>query len=279
MCASDAVEPVEPVDPVDPVESGRPAWSGEAVGPGERVEHAERVEPGGSGARVGPGEPAACVELVGAGELAELTAGLYRRGSEEFSRFTGFSDGIFGFAMTLLISTVAIPVVSARELGGALRDQTPDLLAFFVSFVVIGFYWLSHHRLFAAFGAVTTRIMRLNLVYMALIAFLPFPTALFGRYTDAPVSVVLYALALSVASLVEVVILRDARRAGLVRVPLPDAAYRSVVAAALVPVGVFALSTLVALVEVGWAPFVWILIAPAEAVVARRAPVEARLFG
>lgn len=242
----------------------RPSGRGGIVEPDQREAPAAGVEP------VEPADPA---------DLADLTAGVHRRGTEEFSRFTGFSDGVFGFAMTLLISTVAVPAVAARELGDALRDQVPDLLAFFVSFAVIGFYWLSHHRMFAAFGAVTTRVMRLNLVYLVLIAFLPFPTALFGRYTEEPISVLLYAVALSGASLVEVMILREARRGGLLRVALPDDAYRAVLVAALVPVGVFAVSALVALVAAGWAPFVWLLIAPAEALLGRRQPAAARVLG
>ncbi len=238
---------------------------------------ATTAEPGGAPAP--PPLPGAGEPPLEPGELADLTAGVYRRGSEEFSRFTGFSDGIFGFAMTLLISTVAVPAVAARELGAALRDQVPDLLAFFVSFAVIGFYWLSHHRLFATFGSVTSRLMRINLAYMALIAFLPFPTALFGRYTEEPASVVLYAAALSGASFVEAAILREARRGGVLRVSLPDDAYRFVVAASLAPVAVFAASALVAFVDVGLAPFVWLLIIPIEVMLGRRSPAPARLFG
>jgi uncharacterized membrane protein len=225
---------------------------------------------------MGDGEP---VELVGHAELADLTAGLYRRGGEEFSRFTGFSDGVFGFAMTLLISTVVIPAVQPGALNEALGDAIPDLASFFISFVVVGYYWLAHHRLFAAFGAVTTVILRWNLAYMALIAFMPFPTALFGRYTDEPISVVLYAGALSLASVVEVAMMRTARASGLLRVALADDAYRMVLVAALLPVFVFALSGVAAALGADWAALLWFLIFPLEWMIARRSPASARLFG
>lgn len=202
-------------------------------------------------------------------DLADLAAGIYRRGTEEFSRFVGFSDGVFGFAMTLLISTVAIPVVTAGDLGSALRDQMPDLISYFVSFVVIGRYWLAHHRMFAAFGFVSARVVKLNLVVLVFIAFMPFPTALFGRYTEAALSVIVYAAAMTIVSLGEVLMLVAARRERALRVPLDDPTYRFVIVASVIPVFVFVASAVVALFATGVAPFVWILIIPAEWLVAR----------
>lgn len=218
-------------------------------------------------------------DVVSAIDLADLTAGTYRRGGEEFSRFTGFSDGVFGFAMTLLISTVAIPLVRSEDLGMALKDEIPDLLSFFVSFVVIGYFWMGHHRLFAALDSVSLRIMRLNLALMALIAFMPFPTALLGRYTENPISVIIFAVALSLAAVIQALMLRQARADGLLRVPMDDAAYRSVTTAALIPAVVFAVSAVTAIFAVDWAPMIWILIIPLEWLVGKRAPESARVFG
>lgn len=212
-------------------------------------------------------------------EQIDLVAGIYRRGQDEFARFIGFSDGIFGFAMTLLISTVAVPLVRSDELGGALRDQIPDLTSFFVSFAVIGHYWMVHHRLFAAVDSVSVRVMRMNLLYLALIAFMPFPTALFGRYSDEPLSEIVYATALAVASIVQALMFRETCIEGLLRVEIDTATYRHVMAATLIPAGVFALSAAVAIFAAGWAAFVWILIFPLEWFVGRRSPEGARIFG
>ena len=60
---------------------------------------------------------------------------------------------------------------------------------------MIGYYWLAHHRFFvAARGGRRSASCMLNLVYLAAIAFMPFPTALVGIYgDDEPIAVVLYA--------------------------------------------------------------------------------------
>ncbi len=211
--------------------------------------------------------------------LADLTSGTYRRGGEEFSRFLGFSDGVFGFAMTLLISTVVIPAVRIENLGEELTNEIPDLISFFVTFVVIGHYWLAHHRMFAAVNSVSIRVMRLNLVYMALIAFMPFPTALFGRYTDAPITVIIYSAALALASVIQALMFRELRSDGSLRMSLSDQEYRSVAIAILIPAAIFAVSAVVALFAAPWAPSIWILIVPAEWLVGRRSSNATRIFG
>ena len=84
--------------------------------------------------------------------------------------------------MTLLVVGIGIPHVAgveARRTRSATR--TAEIFSFFISFVVIGYYWLAHHRFFAhGWARSTTRFMQLNLVYLAAIAFMPFPTALVG---------------------------------------------------------------------------------------------------
>ena len=83
--------------------------------------------------------------------------------------------------MTLLVVGIGIPHVRDAELADALRDKDNEIFSFFLSFVVIGFYWLAHHRFFSRLVAVDVRFMKLNLVYLAAIAFMPFPTALVGQ--------------------------------------------------------------------------------------------------
>lgn len=217
--------------------------------------------------------------MVTEDENVDLLAGVYRRGAEEFGRFTGFSDGVFGFAMTLLISTVAVPAVQRSELRGALGDDIPDIISYFVTFAVIGHYWIAHHRLFAALGFVTKKIMQMNLLYMAMIAFMPFPTALFGRYNGEFISLLLYVAALSMASLVEAAMIHEANSAGAMRVHMDDRVQRLVIVAAVIPVVVFGLSLVVAVFTVDWAPLTWLLIIPLEFSVGKRMPVGARYLG
>jgi Endosomal/lysosomal potassium channel TMEM175 len=47
---------------------------------------------------------------------------------------------------------------------------------------VIGLYWIGHHRAFAHIRRFDHRLIVFNLVFLGLIAFQPWPTAVLGRY-------------------------------------------------------------------------------------------------
>jgi uncharacterized membrane protein len=182
----------------------------------------------------------------------------------EFDRVAFFSDAVFAIAMTLLVVGIGIPEVRSSELGDALRGKEPEIISFFISFFVIGYYWLGHHQFFGRLQSVNGRLMRLNLVYLATIAFVPFPTALAGRYTDDPVSIVIYAITLSVASGLDALMEYVANRDGLLRRTMPPAVMRFAIVASVIPVVVFLASIPIALHKTTTALYSWILIWPLE---------------
>ena len=144
---------------------------------------------------------------------------------------------------------------------------------------MIGFFWLAHHRFFARLRAVDRRFMQLNLLYLAAIAFMPFPTAVVGTNNNRPITVALYAVTLGVASLLEALMLWHAQRAGLLRARLRDDIFRASLLASLAPVVVFALSIPVAYLDADRALLVWLLIFPLEWAIGRFvAPSDAAEF-
>jgi len=196
----------------------------------------------------------------------------YDRKEIEFTRVLAFSDGVFAIAMTLLVVGIGIPTVREAQLGDALRDLEPEIVSFFISFIVIGNYWLAHHRFFSQLARITSPLMLLNLGYLAAIAFVPFPTALVGKYTESPITVIIYAITLSFASLLETVMFMVACRSGSTRVPVPRDVARYGVIASLLPVLVFIVSIPIALASATWALLSWLLVFPAERVLERRKP-------
>jgi uncharacterized membrane protein len=99
-------------------------------------------------------------------------------------RLEAFSDGIFAIAITLLVLTIARPS-DYHHLGHQLASRAPDLAAYVVSFAVIGIMWFNHHSVFAHFARVDRAFVYLNLVLLLTIAFLPYPTGVFGRALQA----------------------------------------------------------------------------------------------
>ena len=201
-------------------------------------------------------------------------AGTYERGTEEFARVLTFSDGVFAIAMTLLVVGIAVPALrvagDSGELLDALGDLTSSFVSFFISFAVIGRYWVAHHQFFSLLRGVDRGLIAINLVYLAFVAFLPFPTGLLGAYFENPVSIVTYALAVAIVSGLEVVLFRRAYRDGLLRRGMPPEVFRYGTLSSTLPVVFFVLSMPVAFVSTGVAVAFWFLAVPVQLVLDRR---------
>jgi uncharacterized membrane protein len=96
------------------------------------------------------------------------------------SRVEAFTDGVFAFAITLLVVTIAQPE-DYRHLAHDLARRWPSLAAYVVSFAVIGIMWLNHHSVFGHFNRVDRGLYYLNLFLLMTVAFLPFPTGVLGQ--------------------------------------------------------------------------------------------------
>jgi uncharacterized membrane protein len=200
----------------------------------------------------------------------------YDRDSVEFSRTLAFTDGLFAIAMTLLVVDLAVPVLhdtdSVHELADALGDDTATFISFFISFAVIGRYWLAHHTFISQLARMDRGLIALNLVYLAFIAFLPFPTALLGKYFENPLSIAVYAVNVAAVSGMEVVLFSRAQARGLLQKKLPRDVYRYGVSMSLSPVLFFLLSIPIAFVSTTLAVCFWFLGIPLAAVAERWKP-------
>jgi TMEM175 potassium channel family protein len=91
-------------------------------------------------------------------------------------RMEGFSDGVYGFAATLLVLDLAV-----RPPGTPLQQVLhawPGYLAYVVSFLTIGVSWLLHTALTDQLARTDQLFLRLNLLLLLVVVALPFPTGL-----------------------------------------------------------------------------------------------------
>jgi uncharacterized membrane protein len=212
--------------------------------------------------------------------LLSDAANVYPRQSLEFERFAFFSDAVYAIALTLLVVGIAVPTVtdvaSSRAMWDVLLDLRHEFASFFIGFAVIGRYWLAHHRFVAVLAGVDTRLMFVNLVYLAFVAFLPFPTALVGRYEANFVAFAFYAIMLAVISALETVQFVVALRRRLLAVAVPRSVARHGFLASTLPVAVFLISIPLALVAGSTLAILsWLLIWPLEALLDRQSPETA----
>lgn len=175
----------------------------------------------------------------------------------EFSRIVAFSDGVFSIAITLLILNVSIdPPVADGELWQALWDQRENLVAYGISFAVIGRFWLVHHRFFGEVTAFDNRLIGLNMLYLGWIVLIPFSSQLLGDYGGQTPAVIVYAVNLAVVVLLGLLMASRARRAGLTSSDGEDDREAKLRAGFIAVV--FLLSIPVAVVAPAYAPLLWL---------------------
>jgi uncharacterized membrane protein len=114
----------------------------------------------------------------------------------QLERMAFFSDAVFAIAITLLVIEVRLPEVASDSnaaLLSAFGELFPKFLGFLISFLVIGRFWIGHHRVMGHLHTCDDRLIWRNLLFLLTIAFMPFPTAVISEYGASPVGVGFYA--------------------------------------------------------------------------------------
>lgn len=93
------------------------------------------------------------------------------------ARLETFSDGIFAIAATLLILDVHRASGSVTQ---GLIHAWPSYVCYAVSFMTIGIIWANHNTVFSQIARVDRAFIMINVVFLMVIAFSPFPTRVFA---------------------------------------------------------------------------------------------------
>lgn len=91
-------------------------------------------------------------------------------------RLVNFSDATVAISITLLLLPLVDVAAETSEhgLGAVLAENAGTLWAAALSFAVIARLWMVHHRLFELAASYDKRLMWINFLWLASIAFLPF---------------------------------------------------------------------------------------------------------
>jgi uncharacterized membrane protein len=129
----------------------------------------------------------------------------------DLGRIVAFSDGVMAVAITLLVLNVDVPRLPSDrhdELGEKLVDLLPSLGAYALAFALVGGFWVNHHRFFESLRAFDDTLMALNLVFLALIALMPFSAELIDRYSEEPIADAVFGATLGFAGVVHLAMIR-----------------------------------------------------------------------
>mgnify|MGYP006269699641 CR=1 FL=1 len=120
-----------------------------------------------------------------------------RRKRYSLDRILAISDGVFAFAVTLLVLDLFVPVLSSgatsADLGQALSQESQSFINYLLSFFIAGVWWNAHNRNFSFLRKADSTLRWLNLLFLLWIALLPFFTKILDQYMNLQLAVVLYA--------------------------------------------------------------------------------------
>jgi uncharacterized membrane protein len=177
----------------------------------------------------------------------------------EFGRIVAFSDGVFSIAITLLVLSLTIDKgIPSDKLAHELWEKHEALLAYAISFAVIGRFWVVHHSFFSEVTAFDGKLIGLNMLYLAWIVLIPFSSQVLGDYGGELPAVILYSANLAGVVLIGQWMSWDAHRAGLTKTD-ERTHLEGLIRSAYIA-GVFLLSIVVAIFNASLAPFTWFLL-------------------
>ncbi len=113
-------------------------------------------------------------------------------------RLEAFSDGVIAILITIMVLELRTPHGTT---WAALREDLPVLLAYVLSFVLIGIYWNNHHHMLAAVSRVSGMALWANQHLLFWLSLIPVATAWMSQNHFPPIPVAAYGVVLLAASL------------------------------------------------------------------------------
>ena len=124
-------------------------------------------------------------------------ATLYNRiANQNLERLGALSDGVFAFAMTLLVLDLAIPAAgeihSEHELWHALAHLAPNLLMYLMGFLTLGIFWNGQQTQLNYIERSNRDLTWIQLAFLFTITLMPFSTRLLAIFFHFRTAAILY---------------------------------------------------------------------------------------
>ncbi|MFN4181143.1 MAG: TMEM175 family protein [Candidatus Paceibacteria bacterium] len=114
-------------------------------------------------------------------------------------RLSTLADGIFAIVMTLLVFEMRLPNlppgVSSEMLLTYLRPLLPALGSYVLTFTLLFTYWKAHHFFVSVYAKnIDSRLTNINVLFLMLIALVPFSSTLLSRYSENQAAISIFGL-------------------------------------------------------------------------------------
>lgn len=176
-----------------------------------------------------------------------------------------FGDAIFAFSITFMAISIQIPNLPMnndiqKQVISALLLLRPQLEIYALSFMIVGVFWISYHRVFNHIRWSHSILVWLNLLFLFFVTLISFATALDLRYGRFHSVFIIYTSILTITSSILVIIWLHASKQNLLDKSVSKIQSKLMLYDLLIPTGIFMISIGVSFIDIRVAQYFWILI-------------------
>jgi uncharacterized membrane protein len=130
------------------------------------------------------------------GKLVAMPTLYNRIANQSLDRLSALADGVFAFAMTLLVLDLAVPVASEihseHDLWHALARLAPSALMYLMGFLTLGIFWNGHQTQLSYIERGDRDLAWIHLAFLLTVTFVPFSTKLLATFIHYRTALIIY---------------------------------------------------------------------------------------
>ena len=114
---------------------------------------------------------------------------------------------MIAIVLTILVLELRVPEsLGNQSLAATLEELRPTLVAWIISFLITGMYWVAHRDLFSRIMVVNRDVVWLNLLFLLTVSLIPFAASVLGRFDEDPIALRSYGAVMIVATVMRLLL-------------------------------------------------------------------------
>ena len=171
-------------------------------------------------------------------------------------RLAALSDGVFAFALTLLVLDLRLPeaagIHSEGELWHALTLLTPSIVMYLMSFLTLGIFWNGQQTQMNFLERCDRDLTWMYIAFLFAVTLLPFSTKLLAAFIAYRTALLVYWLNILLLGSVLYLCWRYANRAGLIKEDTPREIRRAIRRRVVIAQSMYAIGALLCVISTRW---------------------------
>jgi uncharacterized membrane protein len=171
-------------------------------------------------------------------------------------RLAALSDGVFAFALTLLVLDLRLPeaggIHSEHGLWRALVGLTPSIVMYLMSFLTLGIFWNGQQTQMNFLARCDRDLTWMYIAFLFAVTLLPFSTKLLAAFISYRTALLVYWLNILLLGAVLYSCWRYANHAGLIKEDTPREIRRAIRRRVVIAQSMYAIGALLCVISTRW---------------------------